>query len=137
MEICSLDHAALLVRDLERSRQFYSQVLGMEEVPRPSNFDFPGAWFRKNSAELHLIGETEPGSFEHIYPGTYTLAELARGHATHLAFEVDDLEDAQRHLQTLGVEIVGGPRPRGDGVTQLYICDPDGYIVELFTWPNE
>ncbi len=37
MEIRRLDHAALLVKDVERSRRFYGQVLGMEEVPRPSN----------------------------------------------------------------------------------------------------
>ncbi len=46
MEIRRLDHVALLVKDVERSRRFYGQVLGMEEVPRPSNFTFPGAWFR-------------------------------------------------------------------------------------------
>jgi catechol-2,3-dioxygenase len=43
VEIRRLDHAALLVKDVERSRRFYGQVLGMEEVPRPSNFTFPGA----------------------------------------------------------------------------------------------
>ena len=46
MEIRRLDHAALLVKDVERSRRFYGQVPGMEEVPRPGNFPFPGAWFR-------------------------------------------------------------------------------------------
>jgi len=35
MEIRRLDHAALLVKDVERSRGFYGQVLGMEEVPHP------------------------------------------------------------------------------------------------------
>jgi len=39
-----------------------------------------------------------------------------------------------QHLRAHDVEIVGGPRPRGDGVQQLYICDPDGYIIELFVW---
>lgn len=133
MEICSLDHAALLVKDVERSRHFYNQVLGMEEVPRPSSFDFPGAWFRKGKAELHLIGENEPGRVAQAHPG-YRSDEKARGRATHIAFLVDDLEEAQQHLRACNVEIVGGPQPRGDGVEQLYICDPDGYIVELFSW---
>src|SRR5438874_13768511 len=47
MEIRSLDHNALLVRDVEKSRYFYGQVLGMQELARPESFDFPGAWFRK------------------------------------------------------------------------------------------
>lgn len=69
MEIRRLDHAALLVKDVERSRRFYGQVLGMEEVPRPSNFTFPGAWFRKGHAEIHLIGEAEPGRAAQAQPG--------------------------------------------------------------------
>jgi len=69
MEIRRLDHAAFLVKDVERSRRFYGQVLGMEEVPRPSNFTFPGAWFRKGRAEIHLIGEAEPGRAAQVQPG--------------------------------------------------------------------
>jgi len=133
MQILSLDHAALLVRDVERSRRFYGQVLGMEEVSRPSNFTFPGAWFRKGRAEIHLIGEAEPDRVSQVQPG-YRREEQSRGYAAHIAFEVDDLEKAQQHLRTHNVEVVGGPHPRGDGVLQLYVCDPDGYIVELFVW---
>jgi catechol 2,3-dioxygenase-like lactoylglutathione lyase family enzyme len=69
MKIRSLDHAAVLVKDVERSRYFYGQVLGMDEVPRPSNFDFPGAWFRKGNAEVHLIGEKEAGRAAQAQPG--------------------------------------------------------------------
>ncbi len=71
MEILRLDHAALLVKDVERSRRFYSQVLGMEEVPRPHSFTFPGAWLRKGGAEIHLIGEAEPGRAAQVQPGGY------------------------------------------------------------------
>jgi len=133
MEIRKLDHAALLVKDVERSRHFYGQVLGMEEVPRPRNFAFPGAWFRKGSAELHLIGEAEPGRAAQVQPG-YRRDEQSRGKTAHIAFEVDNLDEAQRHLRACGVEVVGGPQLRGDGVLQMYICDPDNYIVELFVW---
>jgi catechol 2,3-dioxygenase-like lactoylglutathione lyase family enzyme len=134
MEIRKLDHAALLVKDVEQSRRFYSQVLGMEEVPRPSNFNFPGAWFRRGSAEIHLIGEEEPGRTAQVHPGGYRPDELASGHGTHIAFQVSDLEEARQHLQAHDVTIVGGPRPRGDGVMQMYVCDPDGYVIELFVW---
>jgi catechol 2,3-dioxygenase-like lactoylglutathione lyase family enzyme len=134
MEIRSLDHAALLVKDVDRALRFYVQGLGMEEVPRPSNFNFPGAWLRKGSAEIHLIGEEEPGRTAQVQPGGYSPDELSLGHATHIAFEVTDLEEARQHLQAHDITIVGGPRPRGDGVVQMYACDPDGYIIELFVW---
>jgi len=90
MEIRRLDHAALLIKDVERSRRFYGQVLGMEEVPRPSNFTFPGAWFRKGRAEIHLIGEAEPGRAAQVQPGGYRPDELSVGYAAHIAFEVVD-----------------------------------------------
>lgn len=133
MEIRKLDHAAMLVKDVERSSRFYGQVLGMEQIPRPSTFNFPGAWLSKGSFQIHLIGEAESGRAAQVNPG-YRRDEMARGYGAHVAFEVDDLEAAMHHLRAHDVEIVGGPRPRGDGVQQLYICDPDGYIIELFVW---
>ncbi len=134
MNIRALDHAALLVKDVERSRHFYVRILGMNEEPRPSNFNFPGAWFRKGTAHIHLIGEIEEGRAAQTV-ATYRSDELAIGHVTHIAFEVDDLEEAQKHLRSHNIEIVGGPRPRGDGVQQLYVLDPDGYVVEFFVFP--
>ena len=62
MKIRSLDHAAVLVKDVERSRYFYGQVLGMDEVPRPSNFDFPGAWFRQGHAERARVCVGSPST---------------------------------------------------------------------------
>ncbi len=120
----------LLVSDVEASRRFYGGVLGMEEARRPGNFHFPGAWFRKGSAEVHLIGESEPGRTRQVNPG-YSPEELAGGYGAHVAFEVEDLEAASRQVEERGGEIVGAPRPRGDGVSQMYLTDPDGYIVEL------
>jgi catechol 2,3-dioxygenase-like lactoylglutathione lyase family enzyme len=133
MDIRRADHVALLVEEVERSRRFYMQVLGMQEIPRPPTFDFPGAWLTRGNFQIHLIGEEVAGRARAVNPG-YLPAELARGRVTHLAFEVDDLAAAMQHLGDQGVPIVGGPQPRGDGVEQLYICDPDGYVIEIFAW---
>lgn len=130
MNVLGLHHAALLVSDVGASRRFYGGVLGMEEVARPSNFQFPGAWFRKGTAELHLIGEAEPGRARQAQPG-YRPEELEEGYGAHVAFEVDDLDEAGRQVEARGGEIVGAARLRGDGVSQMYLTDPDGYIVEL------
>ena len=50
-----IQHVGLVVSDLERSRRFYAGALGLEEVPRPPNFTFDGAWFRFGGTELHLL----------------------------------------------------------------------------------
>lgn len=132
MEIKKLQHCGLVVQDLEKARWFYGTVVGMKEVPRPPNFTFGGAWFQDSSGdELHLIvagDTTAPPGFQDPGPGQHT------GLATHIAFEVDNLEAMKTRLEEHGLEILGGPMMRGDGVEQLYLHDPDGYMIEFFHW---
>ena len=80
----------------------------MEEGPRPHSFTFPGAWFRKGRAEIHLIGEAEPGRAAQVQPGGYRPDELSVGYGVHIAFEVANLEEARQRLQAYHVAIVGG-----------------------------
>ena len=47
MKILKLEHAALLVQDVERSRRFYCEVLGMQEIPSGGN-----CFLRKGDIEL-------------------------------------------------------------------------------------
>lgn len=129
-----LQHVGLVVADLDRSRQFYAEAIGLKEVARPTNFTFEGAWFRCGDDQIHLLAEAdttsraggpEPG------PG----ADVGLAH--HLALEVDDLEAACARLAKNGVALFGGPMPRGDGVTQVFVLDPDRHVVELFQWTGE
>jgi catechol 2,3-dioxygenase-like lactoylglutathione lyase family enzyme len=133
--IRKLDHVSFLVKDVERSRRFYGQVLGLRELPRPSNASNSGAWLTndEHSFQVHLIGEAEEGRVAQTHT-QYRRDELASGQGSHAAFEVENLEATMQHLDALNVEIVGGPRSRGDGVQQVFICDPDGYMIELFVW---
>jgi len=127
--IRGIQHCALVVGDLDRSRRFYGGALGLEEIDRPSSFAFAGAWFRAGADEVHLIVESDTTmSAGAKAPGS----ALQSGLVTHLALEVDDLEDTLSRLRARGVEIGGGPMPRGDGVEQAFMRDPDGYVVEVF-----
>lgn len=129
MKLTRMDHSALIVRDLEATRHFYGTVLGLEEIPRPSSFKFGGCWFRGPNFELHFILErdtTAPAGFLDPGPGGKS------GLAHHLAFAVDDLDEAMETLDRHGVPLSAGPYQRGDGIVQLYIDDPDGHFLELF-----
>jgi catechol 2,3-dioxygenase-like lactoylglutathione lyase family enzyme len=123
-----IQHCTLVVSDLGRSRDFY-RALGLDEVPRPANFTFAGTWFRAGADEIHLIAErettTRAGGHD---PGP----GLATGLVTHVAIEVEDLGAMLERVQHRGLETAGGPMPRGDGVDQVFLRDPDGYVVELF-----
>ena len=129
-----LQHAGLVVSDLDRSRRFYAEALGLEEVPRPANFAFDGAWFRFGGTELHLLSAAHAtGGAGQPDPG----AGAARGMTHHLAIEVDDLAGACARLAENGVSLAGGPMPRGDGYVQVFFRDPDGYVLELFEHTGE
>jgi len=118
MKIRALNHVALHATDLEVSRRFYGDLLGLPPKPRPA-FDFPGAWFDLGEGrELHLLAGTDFGVISH-----------SRG--AHFALEVESLEETERFLCGRGIEIVQGPQTRPDGARQLFVKDPDGYWVEF------
>ena len=116
IRIHELNHVAIHVIDLERSIDFYENVIGLPRLPRP-NFNFPGAWFAFGNQELHLIYDE-------------TLEPAQRGHH-HFALLVDDTFEAKAYLQSKGVTEFKGPAPRPDGPMQLFFRDPDGYRIEL------
>ena len=132
IQIVDLNHVTIVVKDLDVSRRFYREVLGMVEAQRPDRMTFKGAWMRQGSAELHLIQADwscqPPGD-----PSAVPTDRADVGRARHIAFAVADLDAAQEHLASHSVPIVLGPRGRGDGVIQMYCYDPDGHLIELHT----
>ena len=126
-----LQHCSLVVEDLERSKAFYRDFLGMEEIPRSPAFTFAGAWFLSEGSEIHIIQAKDTTAPAGLPDGG--LGEKT-GLATHFAFEVDDLAAMAERARQMKIPIVGGPMPRGDGVHQMYFHDPDRYLVELFQW---
>lgn len=126
----TLHHVALYVSSLEATRRFYVEALGFEEIARPADFTFPGAYFRLGTAEVHVVLETEPGRTDELRP-RWSDEELRTGYTVHYALGVPDLLPIRARLTEHGARFVGGPRIRADGVEQWYVADPDGHIVEL------
>ena len=123
-----IDHITLVVKDLERSRRFYEDILGMDTIERPS-FGFPGLWFQAGPTQIHMNVEgSEAGPAGMV---AFQGEKPSRGF--HFAFEVDSCDEAAKKLTDVGIEIVTGPRSRPDGPRQLYIYDPDGYLVEIYS----
>ncbi len=50
---------------------------------------------------------------------------------THLAFEVDSLEEFGRHIAALGWKYSDGPHLRPDGGGIAFVDAPEGYEIEL------
>lgn len=130
IQVHDLDHATLVVKDLERSRKFYVDALGMREVPRPA-FSFAGSWFQAGKTQIHLILE-----FAGSGPaGNLTPEALRSSRSQHIAFAVDDATACVPRLKESNVPILSGPKPRPDGYIQVFVSDPDGHVVELCSPP--
>lgn len=133
LAIESLHHVSLPVTDLDRSRRFYREVLGLSEIARPP-FDFPGAWFSLGGAgqQLHLIaGGTDAPTFRAGKP--------VDSRDIHFAVRVASFEAALTALRARGFfEQAADDRfrmrvnPKATaGFPQIYILDPDHHVIEI------
>lgn len=128
LAVNSLDHVTIVVRDLDATRRFYVDVLGMRQVDRPA-FSFAGQWFEAGGTLIHTILEYSGSSPAGMGGGMNT-----RGH--HFAFLVDDVAPWVGRLEEAGVPIVSPPKLRPDGANQVFVHDPDGHLVELSSSPT-
>jgi len=128
IQVKIIDHITLVVKDLEKSKEFYVDTLGMEQVQRPA-FKFDGRWFQLGDQQIHLI-------LEHDLSGPAGFPkERGTSRTHHFAFEVDDCFAAYEVLNGLGASIVHEPKNRPDGAVQMFVADPDGHVVELCSAP--
>jgi glyoxylase I family protein len=112
-------HVSYCVRDLDRSRQFYEQVLGLVRIERP-DLGLPGVWYTAGNVELHLI-QTPEGVDVGKPPGS--LSPLAN----HSAFAVDDYAATLQHFESWRVDVFETTLEVG----QLWVRDPDGNVLEF------
>lgn len=131
-----IHHSAFVVADLDRTREFYVDVLGFEEIHRPMDFVFHGAYFRLGEAEIHVVQESAPGRLRDNAPN-WSIDELRTGLVHHVAIMVDDWRPMLAAVQARGGDRVGGFRVRDDFVEQVYLADPDGNILELLQQHSE
>jgi catechol 2,3-dioxygenase-like lactoylglutathione lyase family enzyme len=122
----SFDHVTLICADLEATRRFYVDVLGMKQVTRPA-FKFPGLWFQSGNVQIHAT-QASPEAGEAGW-GDRGGTIVSRTH--HIAFAVDDVAKALKLVEAHGVRIASPLQQRPDGFKQLYLYDPDGHVVEL------
>lgn len=112
-------HISFAVSDLERSRGFYENTLGLAPIERP-DLGLPGAWYSAGNAEVHLI-QTPAGADVGTRPGSLTPL------ANHNAFAVEDYRKTVDHFKRARIEVLETSAETG----QLWVCDPDGNVLEF------
>jgi glyoxylase I family protein len=116
LDLTQIDHVSVVITDLERSRRFYRDILGLTEIAKPKTFSFSVMWFDLGNQQLHLLLK---GQADSISP-------------RHFALRVKDAKSARAYFRERGVSTEETtPIPRCD---RFFIADPDSNRVEIIQW---
>jgi catechol 2,3-dioxygenase-like lactoylglutathione lyase family enzyme len=121
LTVRELGHVSLFVRDLDATRRFYRDVLGLAETGtgKQGRIVFFSAGARHHDLSCELARAAEPGARPKGVPGLY-----------HIAFVVGatpgELAAARRWVETHGLT------PFGEYDRGFCVRDPDGHEVELY-----
>jgi catechol 2,3-dioxygenase-like lactoylglutathione lyase family enzyme len=114
--ITQIDHVSVVIAEVERSRRFYRDLLGLKEIARPRTFDFTVLWFDLGNQHLHLLLKERPDTLS----------------PRHFALRVPDVPAARAYFRRHGVAIQETtPIP---GADRFFIADPDGNRIEIIQW---
>ena len=127
-----IHHMNVAIDDVERARNFYGRILGLEEIKRPA-VGRPGLWFGCGSNELHL--SVQPDLRGGASGMSLQPTERPGRSGGHVAFTMNgSLDDVARHLDASGIPFARGRA----GLPQIFCEDPAGNLVELNTgWTQE
>jgi catechol 2,3-dioxygenase-like lactoylglutathione lyase family enzyme len=116
MEVTQIDHVSVLITDVERSRRFYHDILGLKEIAKPRTFDFVALWFDLGNQQLHLLLKPQPDSLS----------------PRHFALRVKDLNAAREHFWRRDVPIE--ETLKIPGADRFFVFDPDRNRIEVIQW---
>ena len=112
----------MVAEDLERTVKFYTEALGLTETRR-----------HKSPRGSELVFLATPNSEEEIeicsYPSSGRVQ--VQEDLTHLAFQVDSLEEFEKHIKAHGMEYSDGPHLKENGGGFAFIDAPEGYEPSL------
>lgn len=165
-EILGLNHVALVCRDMQRTVDFYTNVLGMKLV---KTFDLPGGlgqhfffqmggreclaffWFAEAPERVPGISNPRSNFDPAVLFNDPTAIASSHGSMNHFAFNVpaDKVESYRQKLIDKGVAVspvmhhdnsamqASDDVHRGTWVSSIYFQDPDGIVLEFAGWQRE
>ncbi len=117
IDVVSFNHIALHVKDIPTSAKFYGDTLGLATFEIPDSLKKVRAWFQLGNGQLiHLLaGRTEP-----------VVNDRNGSHFSLFIKSIDEtLVFLKKNKMPYHLQV------RFGGVKQIYIADPDGYLIEL------
>jgi glyoxylase I family protein len=116
IQVRQIDHVSVLITDVDRSRLFYRDLLGLKEIAKPRTFQFVALWFDLGDQQLHLLRKDQADSRS----------------PRHFALRVADVEEARHYFRARNVPVE--ETTLIPGCDRFFIHDPDGNRIEIIQW---
>jgi len=130
MPLTQLEHYLVLTEDLEGTRDFYRDALGLREGARPP-LGFPGYWLYVGDVPCIHIAEWNTYRTHSIAAGiSVTAPAPGTGPLDHIAFNAVDLSAVKARLAAHKIEYSVNEVPKA-GLIQLFLKDPNGVKIEI------
>jgi catechol 2,3-dioxygenase-like lactoylglutathione lyase family enzyme len=130
MPLTQLEHYLVLTADLDRTRDFYRDALGLREGPRPP-LGFPGYWLYLGDVPCIHIAEWNTYRAHSLAAGiSVSTPAPGTGPLDHVAFNATDLAGVKTRLLAFGIDYTVNEVPNA-GLTQLFLKDPNELKVEI------
>ncbi|KAJ9163126.1 hypothetical protein P3X46_022828 [Hevea brasiliensis] len=124
LQIESLNHISIVCRSLEKSLDFYQNILGFFPIRRPGSFDFDGAWLFSYGIGIHLLQSEDLDKMPKI--------SQINPKDNHISFQCENMAIVEKKLKDMKIEYVKGKVEEGGmHVDQLFFHDPDGFMIEI------
>ncbi|XP_043725914.1 uncharacterized protein LOC122672516 [Telopea speciosissima] len=130
LPLMALNHVSRLCRTVEKSIEFYTNVLGFVLINRPQAFHFDGAWLFNYGVGIHLVqskDEERVSHTDHLDPMD-----------NHVSFQCEDMNAMEKMLKEMNVKYLKRTVEDEGGISidQLFFKDPDGFMIEICNCEN-
>src|ERR1041384_1826062 len=132
MPLSHIEHYLVLSDEIDATRDWYRDVLGMQEGWHP-DFGFPVYWMYLGGVDVVHIGRSAKHASDNQKAYLGRLAQDAgagTGAIDHIAFRATGLRETLAHLRRRAIEF-SERRANGQALYQLFMVDPNGIKVEL------
>ena len=118
-----INHIGIFIKNLAKARNFYGNILRLEEIQRPEYF-IEGIWYKLGNCELHLML-----CENFIPPHVHSLSETVQPHFA-LSMHKEDFQKTIKHLINFGIKFIGDIE-EFSSVMQAFFYDDDRNMIEI------
>jgi len=130
MPLTKMEHYLVLTDDIDATRDFYCEALGMHVGFRPP-LGFPGYWVYVGDTPCIHIAEWATYTAHSVSQGVPVSSRApGTGALDHIAFNAHDYEETLERLKRYGVQVDSNDVPGGT-LRQLFLKDPNGVKIEI------